>query len=962
MGRPQNPVDPTDPQLAEFISELRELRRRAGLNQHQLATALHFSKSKISTAESGRRLPSWPLVKAYVVQCSPDADVAAWQRRWEKLKKRTDAAAATRKAASVADAARSTEPAVDNRREPRRVRPRGGAPDTVAAFLADLRSLIDQHGMSLRAVATAAGCAVSTVSTTLSGGALPRWDRIASMLGAVNVAEPELGRWQERWQGLRQEQLRTLQAQVADPVTATSDRSGSSSSEQEDPFLDALAAALRQQYRSEARTLGLDAAITMPVTWMTTGAPLADHWSAIRHARVGADLGPLDLHGTFTELADVYRQIPSQRLVVLGEPGSGKSSLLLRLALELLAARRPGGTVPVLLDLGRWNPQVTPLSVWICDELATLLPGQGRAARPRAQQMLDGDGILPVLDGLDEMPAPIHQEAIRQLNETARPVVVACRTAEFTEAVMSGGIVVRAAAVIALQPLTVTDAMDYLRRTAPPGRDGITKWELVLHHLRQHPDSPLARVLSTPLMVRLAQRTYNERGGSSDDPASLLDKRLTPEDVEDKLLDAFVPASYSSGSYQSGGSYRFGRVASARWLGHIARSIEDRGKREIAVWRLGEDVHPLVCGLLTALATAAAALTGLACARLFAGAGLGLAGSAMFAGALFGVAAVSGSALHYAAKRHGGRAGRHRLASTAVVGTALVSTGVAAAAVFFVYDWRCAIAAGVATVVPFAPRSPIQRSVRPATPRLAVAALRLDAFVVVVAVVLAMSALTYLTRQAGGSADDWNAAFLSAAWAGALTFGWSIRGWGRWALLVRLWLPLGSWLPWRLLNFLDDACQRGVLRRTGPLYWFRHASLQKVLAANVQLERFPAARAAVRAVAVLAATPTAVFVLGLVVQVVAAGMDGTADSIDGSSDLTGPNATIAAIVDVLSFIVGALAVVMIIVGGIRYVTSGGDASSVASAKSIIIYAIVGLLIALMAHAIVQLVLNKIIGG
>jgi hypothetical protein len=44
--------------------------------------------------------------------------------------------------------------------------------------------------------------------------------------------------------------------------------------------------------------------------------------------------------------------------------------------------------------------------------------------------------------------------------------------------------------------------------------------------------------------------------------------------------------------------------------------------------------------------------------------------------------------------------------------------------------------------------------------------------------------------------------------------------------LSRIWLPLTRRLPWRLIAFLDDACQQGVLRQAGAVYQFRHARLQ----------------------------------------------------------------------------------------------------------------------------------------
>lgn len=64
---------------------------------------------------------------------------------------------------------------------------------------------------------------------------------------------------------------------------------------------------------------------------------------------------------------------------------------------------------------------------------------------------------------------------------------------------------------------------------------------------------------------------------------------------------------------------------------------------------------------------------------------------------------------------------------------------------------------------------------------------------------------------------------------------------------------------------------------------------------------------------------------------------------------------IKAIVKILSIIVGFVAVIMIIISGLRYVTSGGDAQKVSGAKSALIYALVGIVVVALAQVIVHFV-------
>ncbi|HWT40035.1 MAG TPA: pilin [Dongiaceae bacterium] len=80
------------------------------------------------------------------------------------------------------------------------------------------------------------------------------------------------------------------------------------------------------------------------------------------------------------------------------------------------------------------------------------------------------------------------------------------------------------------------------------------------------------------------------------------------------------------------------------------------------------------------------------------------------------------------------------------------------------------------------------------------------------------------------------------------------------------------------------------------------------------------------------------------------------------AELFGNGGVITTITNVLLFVVGALAVIMIIWGGIRYATSAGNASNVTAAKNTILYAIVGLIIAFLAFAIVNWVLSALNPG
>ena len=93
--------------------------------------------------------------------------------------------------------------------------------------------------------------------------------------------------------------------------------------------------------------------------------------------------------------------------------------------------------------------------------------------------------------------------------------------------------------------------------------------------------------------------------------------------------------------------------------------------------------------------------------------------------------------------------------------------------------------------------------------------------------------------------------------------------------------------------------------------------------------------------------------------------EGAADLIQKGADSTGQKDSRSAgdlakdFVNIMLFAVGILAVIMIIWGGIRYVLSGGDSGAVSSAKKTILYAVVGLIVAILAYAIVNFVITTI---
>ncbi|MFJ7213113.1 BTAD domain-containing putative transcriptional regulator [Amycolatopsis sp. NPDC098790] len=628
-----------------------------------------------------------------------------------------------------------------------------------------------------------------------------------------------------------------------------------------------LAEAVTWQWRAEAELRSLH-----------RPQPIALRWSARR----GKPRGDLD------DIAETFTALPVPQLVVLGEPGSGKSVLALMLTLELLRARASGGPVPVLLSLASWDPRRDHLDRWLAARLADDHPALLNAreyGRDAPTRLVLGGHVLPVLDGLDEMPADLRAAALDALDQTmgaGRALVLTCRSAEYDQVVREAGAVLSAATVVRLEPVARQEAVTYLS-----ARDGQDRWLPVAERLRRDPDAALARVLRTPLMVDLARIGYGRPGA---DPAELLGASDV-EVLEGQLLDSFVPNAYAQVPQPPGRnpktspSGRYTAAQATRWLGFLARHLEQARSRDLAWWQLYRAVP----------ARTRSALAGALVAVFFVVTGWVDDGPALAAiyGVSFGGAAYLTHRFGRAPEplrtevRFAGAARKFagRFAIGAVVGVLLgLGWSLATGLVVFL-----ALVFGLVFAVHVWLAKPVDAS-RVSSPRTILRNERTGAIALSVSFLVSLGlfdgmafAFTAQTRflpvlggrydlalaiagaVAGASFGFFMARGVAAvcyALAGAIAggqvfpaattpvlpivagvcFGVGIglavlvtRAWGNY-FVNHVWLAATGRLPWRLMHFLDDAHRRGVLRQAGGVYQFRHARVQERLAEAHQEE------------------------------------------------------------------------------------------------------------------------------
>ncbi len=433
---------------------------------------------------------------------------------------------------------------------------------------------------------------------------------------------------------------------------------------------------------------------------------------------------------------------------------------------------------------------------------------------------------------------------LRTLNavlDRTEHIVLTSRTEQYRAAVEAGD-VLTGVAVIELQPLQFETLAAYLPRTTrPDGTHGPgTKWAPVLRHLRNNPDEPSSRsvstVLSTPLMVWLARAQYSDTDA---DPTQLLRPEFNnPYALRRHLLDGLVTAAYADPGRHH--QRRLPATKAERWLIRLAALLASSGSQNLQWWQLA-DRMPLRA-VRVVLTTSAAVLSAVT-AMIVLGLNNSL-GSRLLLGSLFG--AVVGVAVWLIPWL------RRRPEPTTVGSITLMQAfrGVSqimviglvpifAVMVNIVTEttWQpasnwvwslIAVITLISTTVVGLVGAPVETERAVCPQRL----LRADRASAIVQGCLIGFAAGLLAATAAWTALPASIALtIGAAFGVSSGLVWSIVGsaWGRFALVRLYWWSTGR-LPLRLMTFLADAHRRGILRQVGATYQFRHELLQAHLA------------------------------------------------------------------------------------------------------------------------------------
>jgi hypothetical protein len=628
-----------------------------------------------------------------------------------------------------------------------------------------------------------------------------------------------------------------------------------------------------QQWKAEATLRSLDDPDPIPVRWkLTDQAGVMDHPANIEDRSAGGSwwgVSSADIAG----LSARFRATRRRRLVIVGGPGMGKTTLAVQLMRHLLDTRTDAEPVPVLLSVAGWDTEAFPrLHDWLVDRLLQNYPALRSAelgGAPMVTALAARSHLLPVLDGLDELPVPARGAVITALNRSLSntdELILTSRTEEFTAAVTSAADVLTSAVVLQPQPVEPAAAADYLKRCLPPAPGPV--WEEILNGLKQSAvdgssgtaqastSSAVAQVAATPLGLWLVRTVYIGPGA---DPTPLTDPRRFPTTaaLRSHLLDQLIPALITTRppSRDPAEPFRPRRthdpVNVRRWLGYLAHHLahprnpdKTPRTRDFAWWYLARHViaehrTPKLAAALTFGLTFAVTyglpfvLTAWLSAGLEAGLEAGLTAGLM---AWRGLTAWSRDAPGFADLRLRGRARQLTgpLARGLMVGlpaglmvrllirdglTTGVTVGVTVGLTVGLLEWIQAPAQAESASTPSS-------------------SWRADRTLTLIRTIAAGLAAGLTVGLVGGHAlaPMLPTFALAVALAVGLTFAFTVglgegnhRAWVAYVIAIRF-LAHRRLLPRDLLAFLEDAHRLGLLRTVGPVYQFRHAELQDHLA------------------------------------------------------------------------------------------------------------------------------------
>ncbi len=296
--------------------------------------------------------------------------------------------------------------------------------------------------------------------------------------------------------------------------------------------------------------------IDLAMTYRTNAvaSPVAANWAQADYHQPD-NLLPDELFDTplpiGTNITEVYDEAEGT-LLIMGEPGAGKTTILLQLVSDLLLRAQMDGRhpIPVVFSLASWANNM-PLGDWMVNELAN----RYEVPRRLGQLWLKNGDLLPLLDGLDEVEQEHRVDCAQAINQFRQrymtmPTVVTCRIKDY-EALATR---LNLAQAIVLQPLSLEQIDQYLESMGP---------RLAGLRAALQNDMTLRELAESPLMLSMMTLAYYRM---PENVALSLGSRKMGRTL---LFDVYVERM----ARYRGGESLYEPEQTVQWLGWLAQKM-----------------------------------------------------------------------------------------------------------------------------------------------------------------------------------------------------------------------------------------------------------------------------------------------------------------------------------------------------------------------------------------------------
>ncbi len=262
-----------------------------------------------------------------------------------------------------------------------------------------------------------------------------------------------------------------------------------------------------------------------------------------------------------------------RKLVLLGEPGSGKTVLMLQLARLLwnAAKRDEHGRIPIIFPLGSWAAKQLPFEKWLQSEL------RDRYSAPEklAEALVGSEKLIYFFDGLDEVAADYRDDCLKALKvfveyeESHVEYVLCSRKAEFVNLPTK----LNVHNEIVLQPLKMNQIQDYLRLEPFAVLRGLLD------------TNPIIRNEFATIPFMLNTMAYVTRGKSADELSIWLGDKYSFESLQSAFLDNYITRRLNERSNR-----HFQKAKTTRhWLHWLAGQLINHDQTDFYLENLQSD-------------------------------------------------------------------------------------------------------------------------------------------------------------------------------------------------------------------------------------------------------------------------------------------------------------------------------------------------------------------------------------